>query len=667
MSPTMFWAMMSRKKEVLKNEPFLHSEGISAHKYTDLSVQTPRESLETMSNWRQRYPYLAHLHAIGDLNCDIIHMEVSLDMSSHDTDGAELLTRQEMSIPSKEFSKCAWQCVTSVIKPAELYRDPIDDPPIEGQVQTMLVAGVSDAETRLRVPFPVIAFAQAFASLAQIDFDNQKKRNAQPYTNEHSRSIRDYVNQISMYQELQSSAAPGMPFIRRGVIIWSFHKMRTGEGNGTTWRYVDPPPARRMCMSPTPTSHQGFASMTESYNSWPESPLNLQSNIHDSFIQGLATPPLTGDLESPFPNSNYVYPTQPFGDMPQESLSFGSSITVDSESTLVGHDPHGPSSQLDNFLSNANASLNDYDHSSQGWHLPHGTENFDADTAWNYIAPSSTPQLPWDQDTHTNPKSQHNGWGSEAVSPNKQNISSWPESLATPDQKAHSNNLWMDIITPSKPHHAWPEVLATPDQKSHSNIVEEWPEVQATPENNKVLHEGWQETQATPETAKVNAAWLESSHITLTPSLDDVGKERHWTQTSPSLDKSLDGWENKHDWAENVLISSPAKSGLEGGGGGYLENSIEQKLLNWSQQHRGETEVQGSAVELNIDDSMNLDIHIAGSLLEKRATKEEGWEAVSHGDIIGGDIREIDGTGAGGGLEAGGYDFEVLVRATKEQ
>lgn len=407
MKPAAFWLLMTpfavpnERNGVMKTEQDLRRDGLVLHRYSGLSSSKPRGSLETILHWRQKFPHLAQLYSSGDLNCDIIHMDVSLDlMKTHAPDNSELLTRLEMSIPSRDLSRFVWQSITSLIKPAELYGDPTRDPVLEGTALPMTVLGTSDSETRIKVAIPAETWAYTFTQLMNLHFEIEKKRLPQSYGGDGlgrpTNSIREYVDQISMYQELQSSAGDRMPFIRRAILIWTFHKARSGEGNETTWRYVDPAPPRHMCMSPPPHPNHNLPNL-EHYNSWPESPLHLQQpNILDSFVQGLATPPHTASLQSPFDTAGYTYPAQHF-DMPNENISFVSHATVDSESTLVNETD--PTNQMDSFLSNsAGVNLGAYGDVSGHYygHLPsnavNANESFDADPAWaNYSVPASTP------------------------------------------------------------------------------------------------------------------------------------------------------------------------------------------------------------------------------------------------------------------------------------
>jgi transcriptional enhancer factor len=400
MRPVLFWLLITSTsvpdevngKDV--HEEDLLNEGMVAHRFTGLSTQRQRDSLETISNWRQRFPYLQHLVTAGDLQCDIIHMDVSLNLlTSHPPEGAELCCQTVLSFSQPH--EYEWRIITTLNRPPELYRDPHSDPPVESEACLGQATSLVDGETRVKIPFPAVGWANAVTCLTNLQAKYDEKRKNQALgmmSSSNARPAREYVEQISMFQEVQSSPGPRTPFTRRAIIVWTFHQAHDGEGNGTHWRYLDTSPPRRMCMSPSPqASHSIAASMSENFNNWAETPL-MHQNLMDPFVQGLVTPPNTAGLASPF-DANYGYGNQGFG-LPGESLSFVSSNTV-GEATLVDHDT---AAHIDHFLSNVNAGLGDYDHNATNWALP-ATENFDADPAWaNYSVPSTTPAIGWDGD-----------------------------------------------------------------------------------------------------------------------------------------------------------------------------------------------------------------------------------------------------------------------------
>jgi len=396
MRPVLFWLLITSSSvpdEVNgkdAHEEDLLNEGMVAHRFTGLSTQRQRDSLETISNWRQRFPYLQQLVTAGDLQCDIIHMDVSLNLLiAHPPEGAELCCQTVLSFSQPH--EYEWRIITTLNRPPELYRDPHSDPPVEGEGCLGQATSLGDGETRVKIPFPAVGWANAVTCLTNLQAKYDEKRKNQALgqmSNSSARPAREFVEQITMYQEVQSSPGPRMPFTRRAIIVWTFHQAHEGEGNGTHWRYLDASPPRRLCMSPLPhSSHQISASMSDNFNSWTDTPLSMHQNLMDPFVEGLLTPPNTAGLQSPFDAPNYGYGNS--FDMPGEGLSFASTNTIDSEATLVDHDT---AANIDHFLSNVN--VGDYDHNSASW-LP--TESFDADPAWaNYSVPSTTPALGWD-------------------------------------------------------------------------------------------------------------------------------------------------------------------------------------------------------------------------------------------------------------------------------
>ncbi|KAG4439402.1 hypothetical protein IFR05_005095 [Cadophora sp. M221] len=411
MRPVLFWLLMTssslsideRHQDVYEED--LYNEGLVAHRFSRLSAQRQRGSLDSISSWRQRFPFLQQLYTSGELDCEIIHMEASLNLlTTQPPDGSELCSRMILSIPGRQHDT-EWRIVTTLSKPPELYRDQISDPPLEAQAFAVDVTSMNDGETQIQVPFPANPWAQAFSCLRSIQSKYEEKEAHSFNTGMGStRPACHYVDLISMYQEVQSAAGPNSPFVRRTIIVWTFRQASTSERNGTNWRYVDPTPVpRRMCMSPSPNpTHHLQANMNENFNSWSDTPLQLQHpSILDPFVQGLATPPHTGGLQSPFAPPHFGY-GQSY-DMPSENLSFVSNTTtIDSDSTLVDNDF---AANIDNFLSNSHVHMSDFE-ASQGWQLP-VTESSDADPTWaNYTVPASTLALGWDSSdakTHTWP------------------------------------------------------------------------------------------------------------------------------------------------------------------------------------------------------------------------------------------------------------------------
>jgi transcriptional enhancer factor len=463
MRPVLFWLLITSSsvpdevngKDV--HEEDLLNEGMVAHRFTGLSSQRQRDSLETISNWRQRFPYLQQLATAGELQCDVIHMDVSLNLLlSHPPEGAELCCQTVLSFPQPH--EYEWRIITTLNRPPELYRDPHSDPPINGEICPGQATSLGDDETRVKIPFPAVGWANAVTCLTNLQAKYDEKRKNQALglmVNSNARPAREYVEQISMYQEVQSSPGPCMPFTRRAIIAWTFRQAHDGEENLTHWRYLDASPPRRLCMSPSPhSSHQIKASMPENFNNWAETTLSMHQGLMDPFVQSLVTPPNTAGLQPPFDARGYGYGNQNF-DLPGENLSFVSSNTMDSEAMLVDHDT---TANIDHFLSSVNAGLGDYNHNAASWTLT-ATENFDADLVWTtYSVPSSKPVIGWDGDVVKG-----HAWNDIPVSVGEVDGKTWDG-----DEGKHELREWTNVASSSplkmgeKEGYAWMNETRSP-------------------------------------------------------------------------------------------------------------------------------------------------------------------------------------------------------------
>ena len=402
--PAVFWVLITSESAPADvgswytGKEDLYRNGMVAHEYTELGSQRRTGHVESILNWREKYPYLERIYSTNELNCDVIHMDVSLQLlMGYAQCGAVLITRMELSIPGREFAGHQWQIITNLVKPLELcHEDQTLDPPMQHENFDAEVVSVNDDETIVKVPFPANAWAHAFTCLTdvQMAYDSSTKAESADRSPSHAltRPTREYVDQISMYQEVHSSPGPGVHFTRRAIILWTFHKTRNGELGSTTWRNLDPHPPRRMCMSPVPhPSHHISAATNETSKSWTDPQIYLQTeDMMDPIVQGLVMLPNTSDLESPFAHS-YESTSHHFDTTP-ENLSFISNTTMDSEDTLVGDEVNANTS---GFLSNTDVNLNDFDHSSDGWNI----ESFDENPEWaNNNVPAGIPQLGWHTD-----------------------------------------------------------------------------------------------------------------------------------------------------------------------------------------------------------------------------------------------------------------------------
>lgn len=195
----------------------------------------------------------------------------------------------------------------------------------------------------------------------------------------------DLICKVAMYQELWSCAPDSTQWTRQGIIFWRFnttnqwHKYNpVFKPAGTTWRWLtmnDPmsryhqqkalvyPQAgvpRDAIMSPTPSINQHLtAAMNETFNSWDQGPnaphvphvppLQTPNNsigLFDSFSNGLATPPPTATIPTPYSASTFDSRSNSFdarsASFDTRSASFDSSLGPNSAVSYITTPGPGP-------------------------------------------------------------------------------------------------------------------------------------------------------------------------------------------------------------------------------------------------------------------------------------------------------------------------------------
>ncbi|KAI9744477.1 MAG: hypothetical protein M1818_002006 [Claussenomyces sp. TS43310] len=441
-APTFFQMCMTypRSDEVRDEQLRDDKNVITMHHYCwpPLKTSGAHEHLESLAGWRVKFPLLAQAQAVGDLKCDIIHIDISLAIrNGRMPDGSELWGQFEILVPTGSNSdddlRSTWRCTQTMCKPADLYGPSSNDPKYEN------VGGIVSVEkfepgvgSHMRVPFPANTWAYALVKLSEMEEQcDEAAREGRPLPT--TLSARQYIDQISMYQEVFCCASPNAPWKRRAIILWTFEKSRSDDKGEASWRYLDPAPPRRACFSPHPgPAHVVSAAMTDNFNAWADAPpLQIQAPApFDPLLQGLATPPQSAVLHSPYPSYGaYGGPHPGAGappppappsshDLNAENLSFISHETGDSDSTLVeSQHTAGSGKYMDTFLAAAAANgpvhLGDFDHAAHGgWLAPPVDVGFDGDSSFlvNYGAvPSNAPQV-WDGGGDPKQQQQQQAW-----------------------------------------------------------------------------------------------------------------------------------------------------------------------------------------------------------------------------------------------------------------
>lgn len=372
------------------------------HTYSDsVPKALPQETLESLPDWRERFPSLAKLHDVHDLKYDVLHMDVLLELrNGRAPPKAELWGRFELLVPGEHDRRVSWRCTQSLYKPHELYGPAKHDPPYENVISEPQIQKFEPGRgTHLQISFPCNSWAYIFQSLSSMEEEfDAAARDGIPY--QQTQSARQYIDQISMYQEFSSRTSSSEPWKRQAVMLWTFRKCRAGEKGVSSWRYLNPSPSRNTLFSPHPGPGH-VAPMAENFNCWTEpQPLLQPTTNFDHILHDLATPPST-IMQSPFPS--YGYGTAQH-DLAAESLSFMSQDTQDSDSTLVDQSTNA---HMDSFLSTAGVTLGDFDHSSNLW-TGTPSDGFDNDTSFlaSYNAVPSNGSQIWDGGD----AKQHQGW-----------------------------------------------------------------------------------------------------------------------------------------------------------------------------------------------------------------------------------------------------------------
>jgi transcriptional enhancer factor len=295
----------------------------------------------SLPQWRRQFSQLERAQAMNDLNCPLMHINASITLKHglppHD---AELWGRFEIVIPPHE-ANLEWRCMQTLTKHKDLYGAAESDPPITNKMYPLNIDRIENGVGPIvRVGFPAMTWAHAMSRLSDIQEEFEKSRREGSHFPV-PMTAREYVEQMTMYQEIYSSAGEGQEWKKRAVICWTFTKAKQGELNFTSWRYVDVVPQRRMLMSPHPGAHQEMqAQMSENFNAiyTNSQPLSIQPPTpYDNVFPGLTTPPGSAVLQSPF--SQYGYPSghQSSQDLVPENMSSISQHTVSSDGHMDHH------------------------------------------------------------------------------------------------------------------------------------------------------------------------------------------------------------------------------------------------------------------------------------------------------------------------------------------
>lgn len=425
--PATFWLLVASNdphatRGHSPSEGDLYKRKVVAHRYTSLEAQRRQENLESLPNWWRKFPTLARLRDAGELNCNIVHMDVSLGLIYGPAiSNTELVTKFEMTLPGREMEHGQWRTIISLSKPSSLHV-PESDPLLEAEIFPASVLFSNDFETRVKVAFPIQSWMYTFCRLAKIQKDSQNLRDEITTLGSHcagpSLSTADLIDQISMYQEVQCSPGLGLPFCRRAIILWTFREEKLGDEGFTTWKLLDtaPNPQRGISASPH-TGHTLVPGMHKSFHAWDDSHGGIHAGVnppsmHSQESMGMLSPYMTSSthsmisspqpefqshteslIHSPFVPHDFNSFPGPYFDLPPHEPTPGMSFASTSQS--LSHTPlntHDTTLHLDEQYLTSNIigiNLGAYSNAaeilSQGWHTSQ-PGSFVTNPAWQDFA-----------------------------------------------------------------------------------------------------------------------------------------------------------------------------------------------------------------------------------------------------------------------------------------
>ncbi|KAI9850548.1 MAG: hypothetical protein M1838_005470 [Thelocarpon superellum] len=302
-------------------QPPNHHRSVSSsvHIYTTLSSTPSHHAvpLESLRNWRDSFPCLASLHHTGAVDCEIILMETTVNMTAPAASfkGWELgMTLEIMAAPS--FAGHTWQYTTTIYEAGERVEDhaaaldPVD-------------MGFEDGSVKLQPSLLPRFWAPRF-----VVWD--KERHHLEERGDHRAAeerTRTRMRRMSAVQQLYATPPGGDTAPRRAaLVLWKFSKTRSSEISGkTTWRNLIPPPSRILTTSPAQPPLEPSVTPVPPAEEvlWPSDQANHGLHMYDDGFPAQAFQPLDGSPSgtiSASPINPSFYSTSFSSHMTQESL-----------------------------------------------------------------------------------------------------------------------------------------------------------------------------------------------------------------------------------------------------------------------------------------------------------------------------------------------------------
>ncbi|KAL9581167.1 MAG: hypothetical protein Q9212_004064 [Teloschistes hypoglaucus] len=349
------------------------------HRYTSnqTDIGAPSRNLEDVAHWYTFYPRLEQYYENGQLDCDIILIDCTLNLLGK-------------SPPKYSSLSIVFNVNVAAVSPSDRWEIKTDYYEHNGRhVDTKSCDGAKNnrkstdwhlpnvfkgrgqSDVTLEIPLQSTWWVQLFHGMA---VRKQRTRHDPFLMQQEEEASRRYLQEMSIMQEVRRTS--GGTHNRAAIILWRFSATEDGQTGITTWRKLKPPPARDQINSPIPSptpplQHSiGLDSAIQSI-AMPQ-PMSIHAErflqhtnifVEDSerilnevpSTQGSPSPGISPDYIHSFPSST-------------TTISFPPSITHGYLSNEESQGSACYSQEVDSFRQNSFASQSSYIHSQLSAH-----------------------------------------------------------------------------------------------------------------------------------------------------------------------------------------------------------------------------------------------------------------------------------------------------------
>ena len=353
------------------------------HEYLDSEPLglSPSNIEESLPNWRQQFPQMEHASVVRGLGCSLVHVDVSLSLRYATTpEEAELLGTFEIAVPSNE-SHLKWRSVQTVQRHKDLFG--ASGPDLISSNNSHLQMDRFDDGTGaiMRLSFPVLPWAHALGKMDSLQEQFEESQRSGDY-HPVQLTARQYIDQITMYQEVFSSADYGHSWTKRVIFVWTFTRANPDERGLITWRHIHTAPLAQSLLSPHPDNSRNIqASIDSSFNPMGCAPaLSIQPIYYEAVPNNLITPCNSSAEQSPF--SQYGNPSHE--DILSEDITFMPHNPKQSDDAIVEHQaPH-----MNYMVDSDHTNLHGFEQRVSMWQPHPNLQRFENDA---YLSSYSTP------------------------------------------------------------------------------------------------------------------------------------------------------------------------------------------------------------------------------------------------------------------------------------